>query len=207
MTLPLTEKRKKDREQYHANKERRRETRLAQSREWAAKNRERKRELHRTWKKENPELFKRIQAKWRDTEERRQAARARSAKWRDENPDKIPAMHRRWREANPDWRTEWLKKNPDHHRITQQNRRSRKKAAGGRISKTNVEQILRDQKWKCAYCRTRLRRGTYHLDHIIPLAKGGSNLPSNHQATCATCNLRKHSRDPIEFAQSMGFLL
>lgn len=33
-----------------------------------------------------------------------------------------------------------------------------------------------------------------HFDHIIPLAVGGSNDPSNFQLACARCNLRKRAR-------------
>jgi 5-methylcytosine-specific restriction endonuclease McrA len=29
------------------------------------------------------------------------------------------------------------------------------------------------------------------LDHIIPLASGGSNDPTNFQLACATCNQKK----------------
>lgn len=88
MTLPLTEKRKKDREQYHANKERRRERRLAQSREWAANNRERKRELNRMWALKNPDRKKQIADRHRNHPNRRTAAALRTAKWREDNPDK-----------------------------------------------------------------------------------------------------------------------
>lgn len=103
------------------------ERRLAQSREWAAKNRERKRELNRKWKLENPERTKEIAARYRNNDERRKAAKECSARWRAQNPGKTIEMNRRWRDANPDWKTEWLRKNPDHYRINQQNRRSRKK--------------------------------------------------------------------------------
>lgn len=31
-----------------------------------------------------------------------------------------------------------------------------------------------------------------HIDHIIPLAKGGKNVVANLQLTHACCNLKKH---------------
>jgi hypothetical protein len=44
----------------------------------------------------------------------------------------------------------------------------------------------------CARCgRVELDRGAVHLDHIVPVARGGSNAPANLQVLCAGCNLRK----------------
>jgi len=36
--------------------------------------------------------------------------------------------------------------------------------------------------------------GKYHLDHLLPLSKGGTNDSTNFQLLCAECNLRKGSR-------------
>lgn len=33
-----------------------------------------------------------------------------------------------------------------------------------------------------------------HLDHIIPLSKGGTHEPNNVRITHAKCNLSKHSK-------------
>jgi len=33
-----------------------------------------------------------------------------------------------------------------------------------------------------------------HLDHITPLARGGTDRPTNLQPLCANCNLRKSDR-------------
>ena len=49
------------------------------------------------------------------------------------------------------------------------------------------------QKNKCAICKSDIST-SYHVDHIIPISKGGSNWPKNIQALCPPCNLSKHAK-------------
>jgi hypothetical protein len=46
---------------------------------------------------------------------------------------------------------------------------------------------------RCEYCHAPQRVSGYrfHLEHIIPQAKGGSDAPRNRALACATCNLAK----------------
>jgi 5-methylcytosine-specific restriction endonuclease McrA len=62
------------------------------------------------------------------------------------------------------------------------------------------------QRWRCAICRVSIRAG-YHLDHIMPIARGGLHEPRNLQLLCATCNVRKNAKDPITYMQEIGRLL
>jgi 5-methylcytosine-specific restriction endonuclease McrA len=66
--------------------------------------------------------------------------------------------------------------------------------------------IRKAQKDRCAYCASKLN-GKGSLDHIVALSKGGSNWPFNLQWLCRSCNSRKHTKDPIDFAQQIGKLL
>jgi 5-methylcytosine-specific restriction endonuclease McrA len=101
----------------------------------------------------------------------------------------------------------WREKNPGVLRSHRSNRRARKLAAGGKMSRDIVSRLLILQKGRCACCTVNLRKTGHHLDHVIPLARGGSNSDSNAQLLCPTCNLRKSAKDPIEFMQSRGLLL
>lgn len=97
----------------------------------------------------------------------------------------------------------YRKRNPDKVREFAQNRSRRKY---GRLPRGTVAAIGEAQKWKCAICRTGIKK-KYHVDHIMPLAKGGKHERSNIQLLCPTCNVRKSAKDPIEYMQSLGRLL
>lgn len=60
---------------------------------------------------------------------------------------------------------------------------------------------------KCYWCECKIYDKKYHIDHYIPLAKGGEHTLSNLVISCPMCNFKKGSKNPIEFANSIGKLL
>jgi 5-methylcytosine-specific restriction endonuclease McrA len=74
------------------------------------------------------------------------------------------------------------------------NRRAKIKAAPGKHTVADIQAQHERQKGKCFYCKKKLGTGkyAYHVDHVIPLAKGGTNDPSNLVITCPACNLHKN---------------
>lgn len=55
--------------------------------------------------------------------------------------------------------------------------------------------ILERDGFRCQACGASAADGAVlHVDHIVAVAKGGSNDPSNLQALCADCNLGKGAR-------------
>ncbi len=98
-------------------------------------------------------------------------------------------------------------KYPEKARENCRARRARLIGAYGVIS-SGIETTLHErQKGKCACCKSRLKVGNVHLDHVKPLVKGGLHEDLNLQLLCATCNLKKGARDSVDFMQSRGFLL
>lgn len=94
--------------------------------------------------------------------------------------------------------------NPPHVRLA---RRRTKKWAGQPLDV--IKSILQMQSGRCAYCprAIKIETGQFHVDHIIPVAKGGIDQRRNLQITCIPCNSRKKDKDPIRFAQENGKLL
>ena len=100
----------------------------------------------------------------------------------------------------------WAKANPEKRRANKASYRARKRGAIGCHSGADIDLLMTLQKGLCTYCHIEIKNG-YHIDHICPLILGGSNDKKNIQLLCPKCNIIKGSKDPIEFAQQIGFLL
>ena len=145
------------------------------------------------WVAANPELVKLRDAAWAKLNpEKRKKARD---TWNKGNPGKTRAAIERWRKANLDVRN-----------LAGQNYRAKKLENGGTLSRGLAEKLLKLQKGKCACCRKLLGKD-YHLDHITPIARQGSNTDGNIQLLCPACNCSKGAKHPTDFMQLRGFLL
>ena len=58
--------------------------------------------------------------------------------------------------------------------------------------------VLRRDKYTCRYCGQYAPNVQLEVDHIIPIAEGGSNELSNLQVTCFACNRGKANLWTIE---------
>lgn len=147
---------------------------------WFAANREKLRPARRAWAAANPEKRKTMAAL-------RYAA----------DPAKVKAINDAWRSRNP-----------EKAKVIAVNRRARKRGASGRHSAADIASLFSMQRGKCAHpwCRSLLTK-KLHVDHILPLALGGSNDRTNLQLLCQTCNCSKGAKHPIDFAQRHGMLL
>lgn len=141
--------------------------------------------------------------------------------YRENNPSACKESYLRWQEkekasgwltkkaydaANPEQKKlrkkKWVQNNPEYMKL----QKHRRRGAGGSFSKKDIDFLMRSQKQKCVSCFTSLLDGK-HIDHILPIALGGTNDPTNLQLLCPKCNREKSAKHPIDFMQSKGFLL
>lgn len=68
-----------------------------------------------------------------------------------------------------------------------------------RISKRRTE-IFEKSQGKCHYCETALiLEAGWHVEHMTPRSKGGTDLMDNLVAACPTCNNKKRTKTAEEF--------
>ena len=95
---------------------------------------------------------------------------------------------------------------PNPSRVLSHRRRARLLNAEGSHTKEDIRRIGALQKWKCHWCGVPTKQ-KFHLDHLVPISKGGTNWPNNLVIACARCNLQKQDADPIDFARRLGRLV
>ncbi len=101
----------------------------------------------------------------------------------------------------------------DRARVTSENGRKRRRvirhnrnAMEGRFTQDDIERIAKMQMGRCAICRKKIGKDQ-HIDHIIPIKRGGTNWPRNLQLLCPPCNIKKSARDPLDHMRALGRLL
>lgn len=61
------------------------------------------------------------------------------------------------------------------------------------------EEIINKYGDKCFYC---LIGKFEHIDHYIPLSKNGEHTLENIRPSCASCNMSKHDKLPLDFIKN-----
>ena len=103
--------------------------------------------------------------------------------------------------CKPKYRTEHPE-DPERTIVSKRNYRARLHAAAGFHTCEDVAAQRKRQRGHCYWCRVKVGRH-YHVDHVTPLSKGGSNGPENIVITCAHCNHAKNARHPMDWSLTL----
>jgi len=182
---------------------------IERKRKYRSENLEKCRESVRNWAKKYPE---RAKQKSRESQIRNWDKIVQyHREWRDKNREKVRAWSNSYNIKNKDkvkkMIKDWGERNPEARRTARLKYVGRKKGADGSFTPHDIKELFLQQKSKCAFCFKNISDKKYHIDHIVPLFRGGSNWRENLQLLCPTCNCSKGRKDPIEWAQSKGRLL
>jgi 5-methylcytosine-specific restriction endonuclease McrA len=115
-----------------------------------------------------------------------------------ENKDKVIAAQREYRKNHPP--------SPLKLKAGKQRRRARILGGGGSFTEQDELAQYDRQHGKCYWCGKKVGK-KYHVDHVQPLSRGGTNYPSNIVIACPTCNLSKSDKLPHEWQGNNGKLL
>lgn len=179
---------------------------------WRKDNPEKAKEIRAAWRKANPERSKEISSAYKAAN--KEHCKAQWAKWAENNRAKRKAYNAAFYADNIETVRgkidAWRKANPEKQAEQWRNRRARKRNAEGTHTAADVLSIFTAQRGLCANCQAKLFKSgakKYHVDHMMPLALGGSNLPDNLQCLCPTCNLSKGAKHPDAWAAQNGRLI
>jgi 5-methylcytosine-specific restriction endonuclease McrA len=116
--------------------------------------------------------------------------------YRKDNTEKTAAYNKQYRQTT---KGKAARKNAHHKRRT--------KKREGDVTTAQLLELQQTAK-SCYWCGKKLTAKTQvHIDHYIPLSKGGGHTLSNLVVACKKCNITKNSKDPQDFAISLGRLL
>lgn len=181
-------------------------------RKYRAENSEQIAERHRAYREANPEKIAEINRAYREANKEKCEEYMRE--WRKTNPEKMAAAFRAYREANIEQISSrhraYRLANPEKIAAYGRNRRAKKREAEGSHTAADVKAIFESQRGLCANCEKKLFKSgakKFHVDHIQPLSRGGSNDKYNLQCLCPACNTRKRAKDPLDWAKEIGKLL
>jgi len=164
------------------------------------------------WRKAQPDIRERRAAEARRRRKNHpEAALERDRAERAKHRDKIAVRQKSWRERNKDscaaYDARWKAENPEAFREKcrrrQARRRARKMAADGTFSAADINALFDAQGGRCNGCEEPFAP-KFEIDHIVPLARGGTQFPSNLQLLCRSCNARKGALTMEEWVAQRG---
>lgn len=169
-----------------------RHVKVMRMRQWRAENAQESRRRVKAYQEANAEAV--AERKRRYAQENDDKIRAYQAEYRRVHGDKKRAYFRDYNQTpkRVAARRAWAQS--PHGRLVRraidQQRRARARSAAGFSSAVDIAARMEFYGWKCWMCGA----DAESIDHVIPLARGGSNWPSNLRPACKSCNSAKGAR-------------
>jgi 5-methylcytosine-specific restriction endonuclease McrA len=121
----------------------------------------------------------------------REFRKAYSRRRYQERRDEILARNKAWRLANPD---------KVRARAARNGHIRRARLQGVPYELIDRVQVFESSGGVCYLCGEVLTFEAFHIDHVIPIARGGSHTFDNLKAAHPSCNVRKGARLPTDLS-------
>lgn len=177
------------------------------------KNAEAVKECNKKYRQKNTEYYRQYHKKYR--QENTEAIKQQRKRYYQENFELVNQRNKRYHQANAEsikrYRKQYDKQYNKQYLQTERGREAnyrrnlKRKSYKHKVDFTPHErkQILDRDNWNCQSCGIEVHdrsNGDWntpdkaHIDHIVPISKGGNSEPSNLQVLCRTCNLSKRDK-------------
>lgn len=159
----------------------------AKRREYYLKNKDRENAYMKQYAIDNADKIRAANKAYRENNKARK--KELDKKYREENKEKIAEYKREWIKTEIGKAS---KRASNHKRDLRT-----KETNDGTITRRSLVELFIEQDNKCFHCERELdhhAKGAVHLDHLIPLSKGGCHTISNVRWSCASCNLTKQAK-------------
>jgi len=158
------------------------------------RNSERKRQYQNEYRQNNLEHVQEYDRQRAKLPHRKANAKRVLKNWRGKKSDKYLKQLERHK---PIARLHYIN-NPEMYQAYRHARRAREISAPGHFTSEDIKTQFKMQKGRCWHCQKELNRN-YHIDHLIPLSRGGSNDARNIVISCPECNRSKNDKLPHEW--------
>lgn len=81
-----------------------------------------------------------------------------------------------------------------------QNYRAKQLGLEGSLTPDDLAMLMQEQDGFCKYCGENILGGDWVVEHITPMARGGSSAKENCCLACARCNTAKLDKSPEEWS-------
>lgn len=160
-------------------------------------------EYHRRWRKAHRASRAATMRRW--TAKHPGYSTRHTRKRRAIDPNKDLEYNRKWRKNNPEklrlQRQREIRNRKSERALKLMERRAISKKTT--VSPLKIRPIVlawrKDLIFACYYCTRSFPTTVLHIDHVIPISRGGAHSIGNICRSCPTCNLSKNCRMPSEF--------
>jgi 5-methylcytosine-specific restriction endonuclease McrA len=168
--------------------------RKAAARRHYLKHKDRLKPIRKAWMLKNKSKWTEYYSKW--CKENAVRCIGYSRNWMKRNPERARQVWQRWNKAHPEKRKQVGAAYRTRHPETAVRNNTIRRLRVGDFDRYQplIDSMIREVSKLpfavCTYCQKKID-GMFHIDHIVPVSRGGKHVRENLCVACKRCNLSK----------------